>query len=163
MLDFLAVWQYKQMEHLWNLLFITHVPFFSTARERTAPWWHSIFTRASFWFGDQRVTVPLGWPRWIMAFWGFWHITSSRPVLVLMATTSFPTDTSKYCKKLVELCWQHRDQVTAREINLGCFYTFTTFLLHKYKNLITLQRLFKFFYIEQYLLYQMYMCVTAIF
>lgn len=85
---------------------VTHVPVLSTATERTPPWWQSILTRASFWFGDQRVTVPLGWPRWMMALWGFWHITLSRPVLVEMAATSFPIDTSRYCRKPVALCRQ---------------------------------------------------------
>lgn len=89
---------------------VTHVPVLSTVTERTPPWWQSILARASFWLGDQRVTVPLWWPRWMMALWGFWHITSSRPVLVQMAATSFPTDTSRYCRKLVALWRREREQ-----------------------------------------------------
>lgn len=85
------------------------MPVLSTATERTLPRWQSILTRASLWFGDQRVTVPLWWPRWMMAFWGFWHITSRRPVLVQMAATSFPTDTSRYCRKLVALWRQEKE------------------------------------------------------
>lgn len=91
--------------HTWRMwsFWVTHVPALSTATERTAPWWQSIFTRASFWLGDQSVTVPLWWPKWMMALWGFWHITSSRPVLVQIAATSFPTETSRNCRKLVAL------------------------------------------------------------
>lgn len=98
---------------------MTHVPVLSTATERTPPLWHSILTRASFWLGDQRVTVPLGWPRWMMALWGFWHITSSRPVLVQMAATSFPTDTSRYCRKLVALWGQEEEQEGLSELFTG--------------------------------------------
>lgn len=87
---------------MWSF-WVTHLPALSTATERTAPWWQSIFTRASFWLGDQSVTVPLWWPKWMTALWGFWHIASSRPVLVQIAATSFPTETSRYCRKLVAL------------------------------------------------------------
>lgn len=41
----------------------TYVPVLSTVSERTPPWWHNIFTNGSLWFGDHKVTVPVGWPR----------------------------------------------------------------------------------------------------
>lgn len=83
----------------------TYVPVLSTVSERTAPLWHSILTNGSFWLGDHRLTVPFGWPKWMMALWGFCAITSSLPDFVQIAATSFPTDTSRYCRKPVAL-WE---------------------------------------------------------
>lgn len=45
----------------------THVPVLSMVTEHTPPWWQSILTSGSLWLGVQRVTVPLEWPRWMMA------------------------------------------------------------------------------------------------
>lgn len=41
---------------------------------------------------------PLLCPRWTMALEGFWAITASRPPLVQMVDTSFPTEMSRYCR-----------------------------------------------------------------
>lgn len=55
----------------------THVPVLSMVTEHTPPWWQSILTSGSLWLGVQRVTVPLEWPRWMIALCGLWAITSS--------------------------------------------------------------------------------------
>lgn len=47
---------------------------------------------------------PLLCPRWMMALEGFWAITVSRPPLVQVVATSFPTEMSRYCRNPVSLC-----------------------------------------------------------